>query len=83
MCVLSELRLSYVINSIAADVLTTQGARSTAAMVLAGLSWNIPVSPAEGLIFIFIIFNAYGSLFCSCEQVAKPQLIANIDGYGP
>ena len=39
---LSESRLSDVINSIAADVLTTQqGAKSSADMVLAGFSWNI------------------------------------------
>ena len=65
----------HVINSMAADVLTTQGARSPAAMVLAGFSWNIPVSAPEELIVIFhFIFNAYGSVFllianrCLCHS---------------
>ena len=81
-----QSRLSYVINSVAADVLTTQGACSSAAMVLAGFSWNIPVSAPEELIVIFhFIFNAYGSVvfFVYCEQMPLPQLIAHIDGYGP
>ena len=70
-----QSRLSYVINSMAADVLTTQGARSSAAMVLAGFSWNIPVSAPEELIVIFhFIFNTYGSVFlfianrCPCHS---------------
>ena len=72
---LSESPSSYVINSIAADVLT-QGARSSAAMVFAGFSWNIPVSAPEKLIVIFhFIFNAYGSVFlfiiCHSRQLTS------------
>ena len=70
-----ESRLSYVINSIAADVLTTQGGRSSVAMVLVGFSRIIPVSAPEELIVIFhFIFNAYGSVFlfianrCPCHS---------------
>ena len=65
MCVcFCQSRLSYVINSIAADVLTTQGGRWSAAMVLVRFSWNIPVSaPEELIVILHFIFNAYGSVF--------------------
>ena len=41
--------LSSVINTIAADVLATQGARVSAVMVLTPISWDILVSAPEGM----------------------------------
>ena len=45
-----DLLILHVINTSVADDLATQGARSSAAMVLIYISRNIPISEIEGLI---------------------------------
>ena len=47
----TRTHLSYIVNIIAADVLATQGARASAAMILTYRSslWNIPGSAQKGL----------------------------------
>ena len=49
--------LSCTVNTIAADVLASQGAMVLAVNVLTYFSWNIPVSAEEELIFFLLMFT--------------------------
>ena len=64
--------LYYIVNSMNADDLATQGARPSAAMVLTYFSQNIPISAPEVFICFDVIKFQCERRYCCCIQVAKP-----------
>ena len=46
-----EIRLCYIVNSVTADEVATQGARISTAKVFTQLFRNVPVLALEGLIY--------------------------------
>ena len=57
--------LSHIVNTMAADVIATQGlgAKTSAAMILVYFSWNILVSPLEGLQSEYMLFHTRHDFF--------------------
>ena len=63
-------RLSYVVSTLVADDLATQGARTSAAMVFTHVSRNIPFSAEAG--FIFKVFHLINVRKCVRVPPAMP-----------
>ena len=63
----------FKVNTVAPDVLATQEAKSSKAVVLTESSWNIPVSSPEG----FRSLELFNSLWAHVSHVMVSEILVN------